>query len=726
MAAKDFNRRRAALDRAVAALVRFGGVGVVLAVSFIAAFLIAESAPLATGPQVEASGRAIQADQPLAVGVEPFVEASWSLRADGHLLFRDLRSGELIEDRDLLALEPGERVERVKVAVDQTALAVATSAGRLATAPLRFAVDYGEELQRSHRLDETAVRWLAEGGAPLLAFDSLSEEKTIWGLTAREGGAVELVRGKIKVNRMTGAERVSSKRLSLELPGRPVDAALLENGSFLIAFEDGSLRAWQASRDFKQIEARGAAEGGAAILELQPMIGAGSTLVARADGSVERWMLIPQERGEPVLGPGASMPGVVPGLKGLVPSTRQRLFFALGDGEVRIGQATAGEYLGVLETSGQVAGLSISPREDHLLLHHADGSLELRETELGFPSVTAHTLFGKVLYEGAGAPAWTWQSTGGTDAYEPKISFVPLIVGTLKGTFWSLLPSIPLALLGALFTARFLRGRAREIVKPLIELLAGIPSVILGFVGALYLAPAIQDRMISVLLLPIALVVFTVLLGVVWARLPLRRRLVLHEGWAPFFLVGAYLLIAYGVMQAGPWLEEAVFGSSFRLWVPDGLGLPFEQRNAAVVGLAMGFAVTPLIFTLAEDAFRNVPETLAEASLALGATKWQTAVRVIAPPAMPGVVAAIMLGLGRAVGETMIVLMATGNTPITGMNVLQGFRALSANLAVELPEAPHGESLYRTLFLSALLLFAFTFLINTLAEVVRVRGRKAL
>jgi phosphate transport system permease protein len=150
----------------------------------------------------------------------------------------------------------------------------------------------------------------------------------------------------------------------------------------------------------------------------------------------------------------------------------------------------------------------------------------------------------------------------------------------------------------------------------------------------------------------------------------------------------------------------------------------YDQRNAVVVGLAMGFAVIPIIFSIAEDAFSNVPTHLTAGSLALGATRWQTVTRVVLPTASPGIFSAIMIGLGRAVGETMIVLMATGNTPIMDWSPFNGFRTLSANIAVEIPEAPQGGTLYRTLFLAALLLFVLTFLLNTAAELVRQRLRK--
>ena len=138
----------------------------------------------------------------------------------------------------------------------------------------------------------------------------------------------------------------------------------------------------------------------------------------------------------------------------------------------------------------------------------------------------------------------------------------------------------------------------------------------------------------------------------------------------------------------------------------------------------MGFAIIPIIYTISEDALSAVPEHLRSASLGAGATPWQTAVRIIIPTAMSGLFSATMIGLGRAVGETMIVLMAAGNTPVLQMNIFNGFRTLAANIAVELPEAPVNSSHYRVLFLTALVLFAMTFVINTVAERVRQRFRR--
>jgi phosphate transport system permease protein len=151
---------------------------------------------------------------------------------------------------------------------------------------------------------------------------------------------------------------------------------------------------------------------------------------------------------------------------------------------------------------------------------------------------------------------------------------------------------------------------------------------------------------------------------------------------------------------------------------------PYSQRNSLVVGFALAFAVIPIIYTIAEDALSSVPEHLRAGSLASGATQWQTAVRIVIPTSMSGLFSAVMIGMGRAVGETMIVLMATGNTPVMNWSIFTGFRTLAANIAFELPEAVRNSSHYRVLFLAALTLFAITFVLNTVAEIVRMRFRR--
>ncbi|MBM3557715.1 MAG: ABC transporter permease subunit, partial [Alphaproteobacteria bacterium] len=361
---------------------------------------------------------------------------------------------------------------------------------------------------------------------------------------------------------------------------------------------------------------------------------------------------------------------------------------------------------------------------------------------------------------------------------------------------YALLFAVPIALLAAIYTSEFVNPRVRAVVKPTMEMMASLPSVVLGFIAALVLAPWVETSLAAVIASLVFAPLALLLAAHLWQLLPLPVAL-RHGGLAKLALIFLALLLGlgFGWAVARPF-EDAVFAGDVLAWAAGkqgggapflalvlwpitfllatygaarwlpasgsaetglnalgrwlslslvsallalGLALvlealggdprgglvgPYVQRNVLVVGFAMGFAVIPIVYTIAEDALASVPEHLRAASLACGATQWQTAMRVILPTAMSGIFAAVMIGMGRAVGETMIVVMAAGNTPILDWNAFSGLRALSANIAVELPEAVKESTLYRMLFLAALALFAMTFVVNTLAELVRLRFRK--
>jgi phosphate transport system permease protein len=340
-----------------------------------------------------------------------------------------------------------------------------------------------------------------------------------------------------------------------------------------------------------------------------------------------------------------------------------------------------------------------------------------------YPEVSFSTLFNKIWYEGYSEPEYIWQSSAATEEAEPKKSLTPLILGTVKGAVFAMIFAIPLALLGAIYTSQFMSVRLRKIVKPAIEFMAALPSVILGFLGALFFAPLLEKHLFVILISVISIPCFAILTLLAWRSVPkeITRKLP-HEADVTILVLG--LLAGFMIcVWLGPVAEKIIFGD-FKYWLSNVLNITYDPRNSLVVGFVMGFAVIPIIFTICEDSLNSVPKHLVTASLSCGATQWQTAVRVVLPVALSGIYSAIMIGFGRAIGETMIVLMATGNTPIMDFNPLKGFRALSANIAVEIPEAPIGESLYRVLFLSGLILFSITFVVNTLAELIRLRLRR--
>ncbi|MCB1743766.1 MAG: ABC transporter permease subunit, partial [Gammaproteobacteria bacterium] len=270
----------------------------------------------------------------------------------------------------------------------------------------------------------------------------------------------------------------------------------------------------------------------------------------------------------------------------------------------------------------------------------------------------------------------------------------------------------------------FMSRRARNLTKPAIETMEALPTVVLGFVAGLWLAPFVERHLPGLAAILLIVPAGVLLASLLWYRLPATLRLRLGDGrelllMAPWLM----LLIALSIALSAP-IEHWLFEGDTRQWLSQALGVDFDQRNAIVVGMAMGFAVIPTVYSISEDALFGVPKHLTDASLALGASPWQTFARVVLPAASPGLYSAVMIGLGRAVGETMIVLMATGNTPVMDLSIFQGMRTLSANIAVELPEAEVNSSHYRILFLTALVLFAFTLCLNTLAELIRHRLRR--
>lgn len=357
------------------------------------------------------------------------------------------------------------------------------------------------------------------------------------------------------------------------------------------------------------------------------------------------------------------------------------------------------------------------------------------------PEAGLRALAGKIWYEGYDSPKWLWQSVGGTDDYESKLSLMPLVFGTLKGTLYALVFAVPVAVTAAVYTAHFMPAAVKRVVKPVMEIMASLPSVVLGFFGALYLAPRMEDKAPALICMAVLIPTLAALIAWFWTTRPVAWRNKCGSGieyivMAPVILICAWFCWEY----LGYWVEQPFISlcrGIMSLWGAgdfqaadfadlwrNGFGMPYEQRNSLVVGFIMGFAVIPVIFTISEDALSNVPPSLIAASEALGASRWQIVRTIVLPVASAGIFSALMIGLGRAVGETMIVLMATGNTPIMDWNIFNGMRTLSANIATELPEAAQDSTHYRVLFLGALILFSMTFLLNTLAEIVRQRLRK--
>jgi phosphate transport system permease protein len=375
-------------------------------------------------------------------------------------------------------------------------------------------------------------------------------------------------------------------------------------------------------------------------------------------------------------------------------------------------------------TSAQPELLAMSPRANVFLLQDKQGMIYIWGVENEHPEVSIKSIWQEVWYESYPKPDYIWQSSSSSNDFEPKYSLTPLVFGTLKAAFYAMMLAVPLAIMGAIYTAYFMTSSLRRVVKPSIEIMEALPTVILGFLAGLWLAPFVEENLMAVFSILCALPVAVLLFAYMWQYIPKNIRLRIGEGTEVLILVPVIILATYFAISISSPIENMMFGGSLISWFNNEWGIGYDQRNSLVVGIAMGFAVIPTVFSITEDAIFSVPKHLTVGSLALGATPWQTMTKVVLLTASPGIFSAVMIGLGRAVGETMIVLMATGNTPVMDLSIFQGMRTLSANIAVEMPEAEVDSTHYRVLFLAALVLFAFTFVFNTLAEIIRQRLRE--
>lgn len=461
------------------------------------------------------------------------------------------------------------------------------------------------------------------------------------------------------------------------------------------------------------------------LTRLEFLTGEISLLAGDSTGNITQWFAVRNERNDEILTPIRSFQlGSTP-ITAINSEQRRKGFVAANtSGSIGIFHTTSERSLLTKQIeSASINQAYFSPRANALLLEDSNHLLHFMRIKNEHPEVSWSSLWKKVWYESYDSPKYVWQSSSADNDFEPKLSLTPLVFGTLKAAFYAMLFAIPLAILGAIYTAYFMAPGMRKIVKPSIETMEALPTVILGFLAGLWLAPLIEEHLPGIFSLLIIMPFGVLLFAYGWHRCPPSIRLRIPDGWTAALLIPVVLLLGWLAMSMSRPLEFMLFGGDMRAWLANDLGVAFDQRNSIVVGFAMGFAVIPTIFSIAEDAIFSVPKHLTFGSLALGATLWQTLTRVVILTASPGIFSAVMIGLGRAVGETMIVLMATGNTPVMDFSMFQGMRTLAANIAVEMPESEVASTHYRVLFLAALVLFLFTFVFNTFAEVVRQRLR---
>jgi phosphate transport system permease protein len=842
-------------DRIARALITLGGIGTIVAVLLVGVFLLTVALPLFSGARVGPATVAAWADRaavPVAIGMDETGAVAWlaSKPAAGDGLAVEMlsvASGEQLFERTaaaagldaataarflpggLAAVGYADGSVRIgTVGLESTFVATADVPAAAAALRPGAAVRDGESaLIRGPGGQCARVTMRTELGEPTRSLDTRIVDVDATRLSGGPLVAALDEQGRVRVETVTTRRNLLTDAVVSTATGSTIEpergfkprfVRVSDLGDQLFLFAANGTGRRIVIRDIEKpqpMEEFTVDVGGGPVTVVERLFGGASFAIAAADGRIR--VLCTSRAPEAKAADGLAVvatkifatDGPAAAVTSIAASPRSRLFAVADElGGVRLLQMTTEATVAQVRATAPgalpaaPAKICLSPRENRLL---AVGGGRLAEwpLEVGYPDVAVRTLFRPVWYENYPAAVHAWETTG-HEAFEAKYGLMPLIFGTIKATVYSMLFATPIAILAAIFASQFLHPRWKARIKPTIEMMASLPSVVLGFMAGIVFAPllerAVMPVVAGILVVPLTLVAAAHVWQLLpsgsrnrWAalRLPLVGLVALplgvlvsqaagpvlegllfegdFRGWldgrggsgfggwvlalAPLSAVVAAMIVGRGV---NPWLRRAssgwtpgqaalasfgtfllgvaiaaaiaaagaMFCDALRWDTRGGLLGTYVQRNALVVAIGMSFAIIPLVFTIADDALSSVPDHLRSASLGAGATPWQTAVRVIVPAAASGLFSAVMIGLGRAVGETMIVLMAAGNTPLIGWNIFNGFQTLSAAIATELPEAARGGTHYRVLFLAALVLFAMTFVVNTVAEIVRQRFRR--
>ncbi|MDT3711515.1 MAG: ABC transporter permease subunit [Pseudomonadaceae bacterium] len=725
-------RIRALKDHLARWYVTIGGLAVLGAITLIFFYLGQVVLPMFQGAELEA--REVQRpawlaedSQALLLAIEEQNQVAMRLNAEGQVRFFALADGAPLANI-ALALPADSRIVSVGQDTPGTRrLVLGLSNGQALVIEHEYQITYPNNQKTItprivYPFGEQPLQLDGEGRAIEQAAVSLNGKTLL--VAGATGTALHAQRIASSENLLTGEVTLEQQRLDLPQLAEPIRALQIDPRHMWLYAVSGKASADVFDLRRKQLNGRyKLVADGAEITAVSPLLGGISLMIGDSKGGIGQWFMVRGADGSAELRNVRNFTLADSPVSQILPEERRKGFLALDRaGTLGIFHSTAHRTLLKEQVADGAALAALSPRATRLLVESPQG-LQRFVVDNPHPEISWSSLWGKVWYESYAEPDYVWQSTSANTDFEPKLSLAPLAFGTLKAAFYAMLLAAPLAICAAFYTAYFMAPALRRKIKPVIELMEALPTVILGFFAGLFLAPFLENHLPGIFSLLLLMPLGILFAAWSWSRLPERVRLGVPEGWEALLLIPVVLLVGVGSLAISGHLENWLFGGDMRLWLSNDLGIPFDQRNALVVGLAMGFAVIPTIYSIAEDAVFSVPKSLTLGSLALGATPWQTLTRVVLLTASPGIFSALMIGMGRAVGETMIVLMATGNTPIMEANIFEGMRTLAANVAVEMPESEVGGTHYRVLFLAALVLLMFTFVMNTLAELIRQRLR---
>ena len=728
----SFHRWRSRKDLLAKRLIALGGLVVIAAVLLILFYLMYVVTPLFLPAKMSQTGMGGKPEwagnTTVFLALEEQQQVAFRISQNGTAEFFSLdglgviESTAVAQDGRLVAL----------VANDQGnsgLVAVAFEDGRVSLLKHQYSTDYSAGVEQRKIIPALELPYGSDqrmlmpvGGISGLALSDNESELVL--AAAASGGRVRLEWNSKQENFLSGEVSLESSVKALDVDFEITAIGISDDHRWLYLGDPDGRVHFIGITDMREIQTVQVSDAG--ISSMSMLLGGISVLAGDADGNITQLFPVRDEDNQYSLKIIRRFEGQQGAITQIIPEQRRKGFMSVdADGNLAIYHSTAGRL--VLQqqlTGGLPAALALAPRASGMLVLNTDGSADFMDIDNEHPEVSLASLWSKVWYENYTQPEYVWQSSASSNEFEPKFSLTPLAFGTLKAALYAMLFALPLALMGAAFTAYFMSPALRRMVKPTIEIMAALPTVILGFLAGLWFAPFLEENLAGVLSLMLVVPAGLLLFAWFWTRAEWRVKDFVKGGWEPVLLLP--VLVVLGMVSIefiGP-LQDLFFDGDLRSWLSREAGISYDQRNAMVVGCAMGFAVIPTIFSIAEDAIYGVPKSLSDGSLALGATPWQTLIRVVLPTASPGMFSAVMIGLGRAVGETMIVLMATGNTPIMDWNLFEGMRTLAANIAVEMPESAMNSSHYRILFLAALVLFMFTFVVNTGAELIRQRLRE--
>ncbi len=733
-----FQRLRLIKDNAAGKAVVVGGLGVIVAIVLIFFYLLYVVLPLFQSAEAESVSQ-YQVPEPvmgktLLLAMEEQNEVAVRFTDQGKAIFFEVASGNTLLT-ETLAIPEGTSISSFAQGSPATGVVVyGLSDGRAVVARHKYKVSYPNDV----RLISPVIEYPmgpdpliidTEGNALEKIAVRVDEDQTT--LAARTKGNRILISGYSKEESMFDDEATMEQTGSvLDSVSMDVEYLLIdkEQRLFYLAGKNGHLSVYDIvdKQDPKLIQHLSVINNGQNITSMEFLNAEISLLIADSTGLLSQWTLIRDDKNQLTLTNLRTFK-VSDAAVLAISSEQRRKGFMTADAEGLVGiyNSTAEREL-LKENVSQSLPLYLtqSPRANAFLMQTKDNRINYWQVHNEHPDVSFDSIWSEVWYESYPKPDYIWQSSSASNDFEPKMSLTPLVFGTLKAAFYAMMVAIPLAIMGAIYTAYFMAPKMRSYVKPSIELMEALPTVILGFLAGLWLAPFVESNLVGIfsmfMIVPIGVIVFAYF----WQKVPQSLRHRIPDGWDSAILIPVIIVVAWLSFLISPAIESLCFNGDMRTWMNEVFGIGYDQRNSLVVGLAMGFAVIPTIFSITEDAIFSVPKNLTVGSLALGATPWQTLTRVVLLTASPGIFSAIMIGFGRAVGETMIVLMATGNTPVMDLSIFQGMRTLSANIAVEMPESEVDSTHYRVLFLAALVLFLFTFVFNTLAELIRQNLRE--